>query len=165
MQPFSLLVADASRARLFTVGPADDDLDAGGVALRERADYIQPERRHPAGHALTDHPGTAYAPTGLAFGLDDHRAARTRAIDRGFAADLAAALARAVADTGTDHAVVVASPRMLGALRPLVRAALGARVVIDELALDLTKLSVPRLHDRLAALGFVPARRRRARAS
>jgi protein required for attachment to host cells len=159
-----LLVADASRARLFTIEPTDDWPDPG-VALRERADYIRPERRHPAGAALTDHPGTAYAPTGLAFGLDDHRAARTRQIDRGFAADLAAELARAVADTGTEHTIVVASPRMLGALRPLVHAALGSGVVIDEIALDLTKLSVARLHDRLAAMGFVPARRRRARAS
>ena len=162
MPRFALLVADAARARLFHVAPTDGD-PVRGVTLDERGDYINPERRRPAGEGLADHPGVGHAASGVGYGLD-HSEDRTREVDRRFAAELAAALAQVIAGTGTTRAVLIASPRMLGELRPACKAALGAAIEVSDRGLDLTRLTTPQLHDRLAELGLVPARERLARA-
>lgn len=164
MPRFCLVVANAARCRLYHIEPSDDDRSGRTVRLDERGDYISSERRHPPSEALTDHPGTAHAPTGVGFGLDDHRDARTRSIDRGFATTIVGSLASLLAETKTTRAVLVASPRMLGELRRASAAALPPGIQVDELGLDLTRLTTPQLHDRLADHGLVPARERLARA-
>jgi protein required for attachment to host cells len=57
---------------------------------------------------------------------------------------------------------IVASPSMLGALRPVLeRTQAGPqRWSIHELARDLTRLAPPAIHDALAADGLLPPRGR-----
>jgi protein required for attachment to host cells len=164
MPRFCLVVANAARCRLYHIAPTDNGGSDPTVTLDERGDYISSARRRPPGDALTDHPGSAHAPTGVRFGLDDHREERTRSIDRGFATTIAASLAGLLAESQTTRALLVASPRMLGELRRACRAALPPGIQLDELPVDLTRLSTPQLHDRLADHGLVPARERLARA-
>jgi len=81
-------------------------------------------------------------------------------VDRRFAADIAIAAHEVLAATAIRRVIVVASPRMLGCLR---RALLvGADRELETFALDLTRLTTPRLHDHLADLGVVPPRVRAA---
>lgn len=159
MQPFCLVVADAARARLYTVGAADPDAPGREVAFHERTDLVNSERRRPAGSWLTDRTSTGYAPTGRRFGLDEHRDRRIEEVDRRFAADIAAAARQVIAATGMRRVVVVASPNMLRWLRHALD--VGDRELVTY-ALDLTRFTTPRLHDHLAGLGVVPPRARAA---
>jgi protein required for attachment to host cells len=157
-----LVVADAARARLYTYDPPADPFGDRIDVLHERADLVNVDARMTAGERLSDtRPGTAYSPTGLGFGLDDHREDNRRRHDRLFADEIAARVEALVAETSCSRVVVVASPRMLGMLRPAVKAIARLRDLdIDDLALDLTNESTPRLHDHLAELGVLPARER-----
>lgn len=155
MRTFCLVVADAARARVYSIAPPDDDDPRRGIAFTERADLINSERRRPLGDALSDKPGMSYSPTGRGFGLDDHRRQRTREVDRRFAVDIATAARTAIHATAAGRVVVIASSRMLGLLRQSLQ--LGRDVVVEDHALDLTRLSTPQLHAQLAELGVVPA--------
>jgi protein required for attachment to host cells len=160
MQRFCLLVADAARARIFTVEPADPTQPKRGVDLHERVDLVDNERRHPPAELVSDHPGTGRSPTGLRFGVDDHRAAHVDELDRRFARELVTRLATIAREAGIGRAVVIASPSMLGVLRKEVRATLESSIAVQSIALDLTRATVAELHDRLVGLGLVPARER-----
>jgi hypothetical protein len=74
-----IIVADAARARLLTYDPDPSADHTMAPVLTERTDLVNPERRLRASQVYSDtRPGTAYAPTGLGFGLDDHRDRLTR---------------------------------------------------------------------------------------
>ncbi len=56
--------------------------------------------------------------------------------------------------------ILVASPKMLGALRPHEHLLTTAGLGVEELQRDLTNLTVAQLHDQLAALSVVEPRQR-----
>jgi protein required for attachment to host cells len=161
-----LVVADAARARLYTYDPPPDPFGDRVDVLHERADLVNVEARLTPNQRLSDsRPGTAYSPTGLGFGLDDHREENRRDHDRRFADEIAAQLETLVVETGCSRVAVFAPPRMLGILRPAIAAIARHRDLdVEDFTLDLTKEATPRLHDHLAELGVLPARERAGRA-
>lgn len=153
MQRTCIAIIDATRARLFTF---DRYADAEGVheGLSERIDLVNPERRRTPAQLFSDsRPGSSR--TGdLQYAFDDHRDAHVAELDARFAREIAAAVARTVRDTGAGKLIVVAPPRMLGALRAADLRHAG--VVIDELARDYSKLTQAQIHEQLVEYGLLP---------
>ena len=161
---FCVLVADAARARILVL-----DVDAASVgpttsALVELAELTNPMLRTRDSEAVSDS-GTGRrggAKTPL-HSTPDHRDHRRRDIERHFAALVAEEAAGVWRRYPSCELVVVASPVMLGLLRPAIQRHIRAKdqIALHELVRDLTKLSAPMLHDLLADSALLPPRGRR----
>jgi protein required for attachment to host cells len=159
MHRIAIVIADASRARIFTFEPGA--LANGASPLHEHADLVDPERRLRPSQIHSDtRPGTAHAPFGPSCAVDDHRAAHAHEVDRRFAGAIASELDGVLADHPAREVVIVASPNMLGLLREDTATLPQRGFEVHELALDLTHETPSQLHDHLAERGLLPARRR-----
>jgi len=155
MKRLCLVVADATRARIFTYqqlvepdGPHDE--------LREQRDLVNPARHKRASELFSDNTGANHTgPHGYAF--DDHRQAHLDQLDVRFAKEIAGEVERVMRGDGYRELVIVASSRMLGELRAAF-GPVGRAVAIKAVERELTKLGVHELRDHLAALGLLPAR-------
>jgi protein required for attachment to host cells len=166
-----VLVADAARARVLVLDPARDAL--GFVRLSELvevAEITNPTLRARNVDLLSDsRPGLRQggrAPSQVQrHAVSDHRERHRREIERHFAARAAEEAAGVWRRYPGCDLIVVASPTMLGLLRPAISRQIRAqdRISIHELARDLTKLSAPALHDLLAEDDLLPPRGRMPR--
>ena len=158
MSKYVVVVADGAKARFFTLEEAP--VGEGGPNLVEHDDLVNPEG-DAAGKDLYSEAksGRNEAPGGGgAHGYDDHRGGHEGEIERRFAKLVMEASAGALKQHQCKRLVLVAEKRMLGHLRAAMDAlsATGARV--EEVAKDLTKLSVSELHAYLAKEGILPER-------
>lgn len=161
MPRITIVVADAARVRLYTFEPGAGPTSDDAPELVERADLVNPERRLRPSQIFTDsRPGTGYAPTGVSFGLDDHRDQRQHDVDERFAGEIYRQLDTLLDERPARRVVIVASPHMLGHLRQWTPGLTRREIELHEVPLDLTRETTPQLHDHLAKLGLVPARRR-----
>jgi protein required for attachment to host cells len=157
MKRICLVVADAARARIYTYqqllepdGPHDE--------LREERDLIDSARRKRASELFSNGSGTNH--TGHhGYAFDDHREAHLANLDAAFAHEISDEIARITRDQGYRDVLVVASARMLGALRTKLEP-LRRTLTITELERDYTKLTTAQLRDQLSALELLPARPR-----
>ena len=138
------MIADAHRARCFERHSADQ-------SLTELADFLLPQQRHEGlagagslsgaagkGHGRTGHAGTQFEP---------HTEAHAKA--RGdFARQLADYLNQAVAQQTCHELVLIATPPMLGELRPCLSRA-AEKILKRCVASDLTHYSGPELKERV----------------
>jgi protein required for attachment to host cells len=164
MRNYCVLVADAARARVWVL-----DMDrSGGTATCELVDVA--EITNPMLRArnvdLVSSSGTGRrggARTPL-HSPPDHRDHHRRDLERHFAAQVAEEAAAVWRRYPSCEVIVVASPVMLGLLRPAIDRQIGAngQIHLRELARDLTKLTGPALHDLLAEDKLLPERGRRA---
>jgi len=155
---YCIVVADGSRARLFTLNPGAPDTP--GPDLVEHEDLANPEHRLAGRDKYsTTRTGSNLNPQqGPAHGYDDHRDKEEREHERRFAREIAG---HAVALAQRQHSyqlVLVAEKRMLGILRETLVLPAKSGIEVRELAKDLTRLSATELHARLAEAGVVPAR-------
>jgi protein required for attachment to host cells len=158
-----VVVADAARARVLVLDVEQD----GGITvtsdLVEVAEITNPTLRARNVDVLSDSGGgrRGGASTPL-HGTPDHRDQHRREVERHFAAQIAEEAAAIWSRYPSCELVVVASPVMLGLLRPAIERKIGPtdRIELHELARDLTKLAGPKLHDQLADAGLVPVRGR-----
>ena len=123
---------------------------------RARARDLHSESRPPQRADLFAGPGSGHA-------VSDHREDRRRESSRDFADSVVEAASRVWRTLPSCEIVVVASPTMLGLLRPALGRRTGgpAAPPVRELARDLCKLAPAALHDALAGAGLLPARGRR----
>ncbi len=161
MSEYVVVVADGSRARFFTLEPAEIPEVEGGPNLVEREDLANPElEAHDRDLWSEAKTGRNRAPNGgPAHGYDDHRTQHEAEFERRFArrvAERAAELARA---NGTRRVVVAAEKRMLGFLRNESGALQKAGLEVREVARDLSKLVPRQIHEHLAREGALPRRR------
>lgn len=109
MEPTWILVADAARARLFTVerprGP-----------LQELADFVNPAERLQERELTTDDPGRFTAPGGSRHAVGEARRTKDEYARR-FADELAGYLRHARTRDEYRRLYLVADPRFLGTLR------------------------------------------------
>jgi len=162
---FCVFVADAARARILVLDVDRASIGPTTSALVELAELTNPMLRARDVEAVSDS-GTGRrggAKTPL-HATPDHRDHRRRDIERHFAALAADEAAGVWRRYPSCELVVVASPVMLGLLRPEIERRIRPKdhILIHELVRDLTKLSPPMLHDLLAESGLLPARGRRA---
>jgi protein required for attachment to host cells len=163
-QNFCVLVADAARARVLVLAVDRTRLGSPTAVLVEVADLTNPMLRARDVEAVSDS-GTGRrggAKTPL-HATPDHRDHRRRDLERHFAARVAEEAASVWRRYPSCKVIVVASPVMLGLLRPAIDGKIRPKDQIDihELARDLTKLSAPMLHDLLAEAALLPERGRR----
>jgi len=160
-----VLVADAARARVLVLGVDHASVGPAITELVEVAELTNPMLRARDTEAVSDsgsgRRGGAKTPL---HSTPDHRDHRRRDIERHFAAVVAGAAAGVWRHYPSCELIVVASPVMLGLLRPAIDRQIRAKdqLAIHEVASDLTKLTVPMLHDLLAESALLPERGRRA---
>jgi len=136
MQRTIIVLADATRCRLFTFDRSDE---VGGLheSLSERADLVNPARRQ------------------MGTDLDDHRDARIHEMNAEFARSIAAAVEKAIQESSARRLIVCASPKLLGALRAIDLRREG--IVIDELPRDYVKMTPTQIREALVENGLLPA--------
>lgn len=156
MQALAIVVADASRARLFTF-KREDDL-APAPVLRERVDLVSLERRQRPSELFSEtRPPTGMTANGRGFGVDDHRDAHMDEIDRRFAEQVMSRLASLTEEAACHRVALVASPRFLGHLREYAGTLRQRGLPLEEVARDLTRETGPKLREHLGELGVLPA--------
>jgi protein required for attachment to host cells len=156
-----IAVADATRARLYTFEELAAPPGERTQEMRERVTLVHPARRMRPSQLFSDpRPGSDRAPNGRTFGLDDHREASLRHMDRQFAVDIVEEIRGLARAEGFRRVVLAASPRMLGILRELTGPLVDAGMSLQEIDRDLVRLSIVELHDRLSDQGLLPVRER-----
>lgn len=135
-----ILVADGQRAAVYRN-------DGPGKGLKAEPD-LDFERSGPRTHdMISDKPGRmkasagASGSAGMTARTDPHEAA-----EMAFAERLAEMLDRAAASKSYDRLIVAAPPKMLGHLRNVVAAA-TQKLIVAEIAKDLTKIEPVKLAD------------------
>lgn len=156
---YCILVADGTRARLFTLG--DAAADEAGPDLVEQEDLANPEHKLQGRDKYsTTRTGSNLNPQkGPAHGYDDHRDKEEREHERRFARDVAAHTVLLAQRQHIRHLLVVAETRMLGLLRDALVLPPKSGIELHELEKDLTQLTPTRLQAHLAEAGLLPARR------
>jgi protein required for attachment to host cells len=153
-----ITIVDASRARIFTY---DATSDAGAITdgrLREVIDLVNPGRR---GHDLfsTSKPGTRHSPGGTRGSTtDDHRDGHFEELEQRFAKIVLEEVSRITGERGIGAAIIVAGPKMLGALR--AHDSKLRDLTIEYVERDIAQLSSPQIHDHLAQLDLIAPRPR-----
>ncbi len=159
MMRLCILVADAARARLYTYEQTLEP-DVPRDELKEVVDLIDEARRQRPSELFSDNSGANHA-GGRGYAFDDHRNGHIAQLDTRFAELIASHATRIAKDGAHRRLLLVASSRMLPALRSAL-APLRRTLEITELERDLTKFSTAQLRDHLADLGLLPARPRLA---
>ena len=156
-----LLVADSARARLFSVQDTLDESLSSGAMLRERQDLVNPpaklqEQELPAKDRRGGRRNNHGSMRGGGYAVEDLEQSSHTENTRRFVRELVAAAASLVKSLRADQLVVVASPRLLGLLRPEIRKSVDVDLV--ECAEDLTRQGPARIQKTLAARKLVPPR-------
>jgi protein required for attachment to host cells len=164
---YCIIAADAARARILLLATSESGLAPTLMPLTEVADMMRPDGRATDRDLLSEpRPGRRadiFAGANSGHTVDDRRNSRRREANREFAESIAEAASRVWRTLPTCEIIVVASPTMLGVLRPALARRIGGPNGhrMHELARDLSKLAPAALHDALAAAGLLPARGRR----
>ena len=162
---FGVLAADGARARMLVLRTGDR-YEPSIEPMVEISASTRPESRTRDSRLFADtRPGTQQGGEGTQgsrHGVSDHREGHRRATEQRFAKEIVQQAEQVWREHDVSQVVVVASPAMLGVLRPaLERTKAGPqRWSIHELARDLTKLAPPAIQDALAADGLLPQRGR-----
>jgi protein required for attachment to host cells len=158
---FGVLAADGARARVFVLGASDGEQVPTVAPLVEVSHTTSPDRRAKDSELFADAPGMRregpHSPRG---GMSDRREGHRRDSERRFAAQVVDEAERAFREHAVTRVVLVASPAMLGVLRPLMHHEGHRPWTVRELARDLSRLAAPALHDALAEDGLLPPRGR-----
>ena len=130
-----------------------------GPDLVEKEVMYNPEERVQDAQLFSDQQGGRGRGAG-SHGYDDHRYAHRRTNEKRFFKQV---VQRCLALSGSRQAqrlLLVGDPRILGALRPDLRARLNHGIEVEECPENLASLSPNKLHARLASVSQLPPRRR-----
>ncbi len=113
-----VLLADASKARIFDLGKKRGQAGKTEPSLEEKICLAHPERRHRSSELLEGNKPSGHGGLGShAQGLDDRRDSWLDSEDESFAKDVVKALHEHDVETGATEIYVMSSPRFLGHLR------------------------------------------------
>lgn len=155
-----VVVANGSRARFFSLQPAETPAFESSPRMVEHGGLVNPEQEAAGKDLWSDNKSGRNRSSGGggAHGYDDHRDQHRAEYERRFVQSVAGEAASLARSHGAMRMVVTADNRMLGLLREELHRANGFD--LKEVPKDYSKLSVHELHEQLAALKLVPARRR-----
>jgi protein required for attachment to host cells len=162
MSEYCVVVADAWRARLFTLeNPRSARLQSGPNLVEARG-MVNPElellEREPVSEPRS---GGTRAAGAAVRSYDDHRGKHELEVERRFAKAVVDQVGLLLKKEQSQHLVLCASTRMLGMLRKALNH--GCAAEIHGVALDMTKMTPRAIHDRLAKEGTLPACAKKAR--
>lgn len=162
MSRYCVVVADAMKARLFTLEETNLPELESGPKLVERKTLVNPESSIPGREVFSDARSGVNRPSGggSAYAFDDHRAHHLEEFEKRFARDVTAEVKRLITGGPSRVVVLAAEPRMLGFLRRGLDALPKEDVEIREMASNLVKLASGEIHDHLSKERLVPACRR-----
>ncbi len=151
-----LLVADRARCRFFELGDVENDAFELVTEFREARDLANPEAVLPGQEVYSNNKsGRNRAPGGgPAHGYDDHRSGHEQETAQRFARRIVSAASEFVKERDLPALVVIAEPRMLGALREEFRRGLPS-LALHEISEDMTKQGVDRIRRSLEKHGLV----------
>lgn len=155
-----VVVANGSLARFFSLRPAETPEFESSPCMVEHGTLTNPEQTASSKELWSD--SRSGSNRGAAGGgvhrYDDHRNQHRAEYERRFVQSVAGETAALARNEGAARVVVTADNRMLGMLRDELHRNNGFE--IKEVAKDYSKFSVHELHEQLAALALIPARRR-----
>jgi protein required for attachment to host cells len=156
MTDWCIVVADGSRARLFT---AELHVGESSATLKEREDLVSLERNLTGREVFANLKSgrNRAARNAQAHGYDDHRIRHREEVERRFSKQIAAATANVVKKHASDWLVIVAEPRLLGLLRKPLDAKLPRGLPRIELREDLSWHALPQIRHVLEHRGVLPA--------
>ena len=163
MSEYCVVVADASRARLFTLERAKHPAVESGPNLKELKSLLNADKELPKRDLYSNTRGGANRASGTgARATDDHRERHAMEREKRFARIATTELRKLVAESGADHVVLCASARMLGFLRKEFSGHNG--VELHDVPRDMTKMAPAGIHAHLAKTGLLPALQKHSRA-
>ena len=162
MADYCILVADAARARLFTLEPAAfPETESSPRLVEQQMDYVNPEASLSGDELWSDDKsGRNMSTSGMAHGYDDHRTQHREEEKSHFARQVAAQAIRHALDHHARHLLVCAEKHMLGLLREALDIPPHSDLELVEVAKDLTGLSPHEIHGHLAAEQVLPVMKR-----
>lgn len=159
-----VVVAEGSRARLFTLEHNEvPDLE-GGPDLVEHESLTNPEHRVHQDEIYADSSGRNRTPGGQGHIYDEHRDDHDALVEKRFASEIAERVDDLVRQSGARHVFLCAEKQMLGFLRGSFNDRTASGAEVHEVAKDLAKLKPREVHEHLASDGYI-ARRKAPRAS
>jgi protein required for attachment to host cells len=148
-----IAIVDAAHARLCTYQQIDD----AEPTLQERRDLVNAGRQ---AHGMWSEKAGSRAQEGGHGAVDDHRSGHLAELDARFAKLVVEEVVRLVLGSGFRHVILVAGPKMMGALRSADAPLRRNDILVDEITQDLAWLTPPQIHDHLAAMKLVDPRPR-----
>lgn len=156
MSCFLVAVVDHSRARLFTFEDSDFP-EQSPPALIEQKDFTNEASRQMGqdlwSNSQSGHNRSAVSHT---YGYDDHRQNHLREFERRFASEVTGQLQQMQTTCEPTKLVLVAEPQILGILRETIQSCPLRSLRCEELAKDISKLSVSQIHQYLADKALLP---------
>lgn len=151
-------VIDGTKARLFTLEPAEIPQYQSGPNLIEREYLTNQERQGKALWAETK-TGRNRGSSGQAHNYDDHRDNHLEEFERSFAKEIVSKINDLMQSSQSQQLILVAEPHILGLLRESLSPHLPKGLKLQELAKDLCKLKPAELHEYLAQRELLPIRK------
>lgn len=155
-----VVVANGSRARFFSLRPAETPEYESSPCMVEHETLVNPEQAA-AGRELWSDSKSGSNRGGGGGGVhryDDHREQHRVEYERRFVQSVAGEAANLARNQGAERLVVTADNRMLGMLRNELHRSNGFE--IKEVAKDYSKFSPHELHEQLASMNLIPPRRK-----
>ena len=158
MSDYCVVVADAVRARLFTLEPANVPEAESGPKLSEVKCLVNPEKELPRRAVFTENKSGGNRSRGASnHSFDDHRSKHELEFEKQFARKVAAEAGKTLKAEKARQLVLIADSRMLGLLRKEIGAQVKLGVEVSDLDRDMTKLTPAEIQAHLAKAGLVPA--------
>ncbi len=155
-----IIISDGARARFITLEVPEDPATEGGARLVEHDDLVNPEADVPARALFSDRAGSAHAsPGGAAHALDDHREGHEREMVRRYVRRIVEHAEGFVKAQRANRLMIVAEPRLLGALREQLPHERFRDVEIVEVGENLSRRPLDQIQSILALRGVMPAAR------
>lgn len=156
MKRACIAIVDGNTARLYTYEHLEDEQPR----LAERKHLVNLAHRANDEDLFSETRPGARSHDGTHGATDDHRDANRAQHDLEFAGYVMDEIRGMVKVHELGHVILVASPRMLGNLRPFEEKLARLGILVDEIQRDLTRLSSSQLHDHLARLNVIEPRAR-----
>ena len=113
-----VILADASKARVFSLGEKRGQAGRTEPGLTEKLSLVHPEKRIRSSELMTEtRPSTRKGPGSHAHAVDDHRDAYDDASDERFAKDVIANVKKFRTEYDAVRIIVLSSPRFLGHIK------------------------------------------------
>lgn len=158
MSDCCVIVADAARARLFTMEPASNPRLESSPKLFEQKSLVNPEAELPEREVMKKTRGGRQGSRGAGIHtFDDHRSRHMETLERRFARVVAGEARKVARACKAKNLVLVASQRMLGFLRAELGGNGSGKLDIRDLASDIARKTPAQIQAHLAKAGLVAA--------
>ncbi|ACK73442.1 conserved hypothetical protein [Gloeothece citriformis PCC 7424] len=159
MNQFVVAVIDGTRARFFTLEPAESPEYQSGPNLIER-DCLTNTTNETQGRDLwaNTKTGRNRGAGSQAHGYDDHRQKHLNEFERSFAKEIVNKIIHLSHDYHAQEVIVVAEPKILGLVREFITSQVPKTLKVQELPKDLCKLKALEIHEYLSDKKMLPRR-------